>query len=102
MRKKIHIQFMLITAIAILCTVFFSLCVSYDMIKDQVMEEIRSYAYLLRDINVNENISWESFESIQDELRITVVEEDGSVIYDNYGNHYGIIRYRYRLLCYKV
>ncbi len=86
MRKKIHIQFMLITAIAILCTVFFSLCVSYDMIKDQVMEEIRSYAYLLRDINVNENISWESFESIQDELRITVVEEDGSVIYDNYAD----------------
>lgn len=84
MRKKIHIQFMLITAIAILCTVFFSLCVSYDMIKDQVVEEIRSYAFLLRDINANENISWESFDSIQDELRITVVEEDGNVIYDNY------------------
>ena len=84
MKKKIHIHFMLITAVAILSTVFFSLWVSYDMIKDQVMEEIRSYAFLLRDINANENISWESFDSIQDELRITVVEQDGNVIYDNY------------------
>lgn len=86
MKKKIHIHFMLITAIAILSTVIFSLWVSYDMIKDQVMEEIRSYAFLLRDINANASISWESFDSIQDELRITVVEEDGSVIYDNYAD----------------
>ncbi len=84
MKKKIHIQFMLITAIAILSTVFFSLWVSYDMIKDQVMEEIRSYAFLLRDIHANEKIAWESFDSIQDELRITVIESDGKVVYDNY------------------
>lgn len=84
MKKKIHIQFMLITAIAILSTVFFSLWVSYDMIKDQVMEEIRSYAFLLRDIHANEKIAWESFDSIQDELRITVIESDGRVVYDNY------------------
>lgn len=86
MKQRIHIHFMLITAIAILSTVFFSLWVSYDMIRDQVMEEIRSYAFLLRDINATGNISWESFDSIQDELRITVVKEDGSVIYDNYAD----------------
>ncbi len=86
MKKKIHIHFMMITAVAILSTVFFSLLVSYDMIKDQVMEEIRSYAFLLRDINANENIAWDSFDSIQDELRITVVETDGNVIYDNYAD----------------
>lgn len=86
MKKKIHIQFMLITAIAILLTVFFSLWVSYDMIKDQVMEEIRSYAFLLRDIHANEKIAWESFDSIQEELRITVIELDGSVVYDNYAD----------------
>lgn len=86
MKQKIHIHFMLITAIAILSTVFFSLWVSYDMMKDQVMDEIRSYAFLLRDINANENISWENFNSIQDEVRITVVTEDGSVVYDNYAD----------------
>lgn len=86
MKKKIHMHFMLITAVAILSTVIFSLWVSYDMIKDQVVEEIRSYAILLSDINANERISWESFDSIQDELRITVVEQDGSVIYDNYAD----------------
>lgn len=86
MKQKIHIHFMLITAIAILSTVFFSLCVSYDMIKDQVMEEIRAYAFLLRDIHEKEAIAWESFDTIQDELRITVIESDGSVVYDNYAD----------------
>lgn len=86
MKKKIHLHFMLITAIAILSTVFFSLWVSYDMIKDQVVDEIRSYAFLLRDINTNEKISWENFNSIKDDLRITVVSEDGTVMYDNYAD----------------
>lgn len=86
MKQKIHIHFMLITAVAILSTVFFSLWVSYDMIKDQVMDEIRAYAFLLRDINANQNIAWENFNSAQDELRITVVSEYGSVLYDNYAN----------------
>lgn len=86
MKKKINLHFMLIAAIAILSTLFLSLWVSYDMIKDQVMDEIRSYAFLLRDINVNEKISWENFDSIHDELRITVVREDGSVLYDNYAD----------------
>ena len=84
MKKKINLYFMLIAAIAILSTLFLSLWVSYDMIKEQVMDEIRSYAFLLRDINANEKISWENFDSIHDELRITVVHEDGSVLYDNY------------------
>ncbi len=86
MKRKIHIHFMLITAVAILATVFFSLWVSYDMIKDQVMEEIRSYAYLLHDVNANQNIAWEDFNSVQDELRITVVAGDGSVVFDNYAD----------------
>lgn len=84
MKKKINLHFMLITAVAILSTLFLSLWVSYDMIKDQVVEEIRSYAYLLRDINENEHISWENFDSIHDDVRITVIQVDGSVIYDNY------------------
>lgn len=84
MKKKINLHFMLITAVAILATLFLSLWVSYDMIKEQVVEEIRSYAYLLRDINENEHISWENFDSIADDVRITVVQEDGNVIYDNY------------------
>ena len=86
MKKKIHIHFMLITAIAILSTLFFSMWVTYDMIKDQVMEDIRSYAYLLRDIHTNESISWNHFNSIQEELRITVISEDGSVLFDNYAD----------------
>lgn len=82
MRKKISIEFITITALGILATLFFSMWVSYDMIKDQVMEEIRSYAYLLS--SLGETISWNQFDDLKNELRVTVVDLDGNVTYDNY------------------
>ena len=56
------------------------------MLKKQVMEEIRSYAYLISDIAQQEEIPWERFDSSQEELRVTIVENDGIVIYDNYAD----------------
>ena len=76
MRKKISIEFITITALGILATLFFSMWVSYDMIKDQVMEEIRSYAYLLS--SLGETISWNQFDDLKNELRVTVVDLDGN------------------------
>lgn len=86
MKKKISLHFILLTAIAILATLVLTLAISYDMLKQQVIEEIRSYAYLLADISENEKIPWSNFDAIEDELRITVVQGDGNVIYDNCAN----------------
>lgn len=86
MKKKINLHFMLLTALAILATLVLTLAISYDMLKQQIIEEIRSYAYLIADISENENISWSNFDSIEDELRITIVQSDGKVIYDNCAN----------------
>ena len=56
------------------------------MLKKQIMEEIRSYAYLISDLSQQEEIPWERFDSSQEELRVTIVENDGIVIYDNYAD----------------
>lgn len=75
---------MVMTAVAIMVTLVLSLIVSYDTIKDQVLEEIRSYAYLLKDISeADGNIEWGSFDELEDDVRITIVSSDGSVVYDN-------------------
>ena len=86
MKKKIYIHCMALAVIAILETLLLTLGVSYDMLKKQVMEEIRSYAYLISDIAQQEEIPWERFDSSQEELRVTIVENDGIVIYDNYAD----------------
>ena len=86
MKRKIYIHCMALAVIAILETLLLTLGVSYDMLKKQIMEEIRSYAYLISDLSQQEEIPWERFDSSQEELRVTLVENDGIVIYDNYAD----------------
>lgn len=74
---------MIATAIAVFLTLFLSLFVSYDVVKEQVNEEIKSYAWLLKDVYEHEGIDTQSFEKLRDNVRITVVLADGSVLYDN-------------------
>lgn len=83
MKKKIYLHCMVLAAIAILETLLLTLGVSYDMLKKQVMSEIRSYAYLISDISDGEDMAWSYFNSLNNELRITVIENDGTVKYDN-------------------
>ena len=83
MKKKIYLHCMVLAVIAILETLLLTLGVSYDMLKKQVMSEIRSYAYLISDISDGEDMTWSYFNSLNDELRITVIETDGIVKYDN-------------------
>ena len=51
MKRKIYIHCMALAVIAILETLLLTLGVSYDMLKKQIMEEIRSYAYLISDLS---------------------------------------------------
>ena len=86
MKKKINIYFIFITTIAILSSILLSLWVSYDVIQDLVMEELQSYAHMLKNVHGQTDINWEEFESTDKELRITVIGEDGAVVYDSIVN----------------
>lgn len=77
-------QFMLITGIAILCCSFFTLWLSYDMLEEQVIEEIRSYAFAVEDLYSKGNDAWKELDVSQDSLRITLVNQEGKVLFDNY------------------
>lgn len=85
MKRRLNLHFMTVTAIAVFLTLLLSLIVSYDMVKEQVNEEIKSYAWLLKDV-YEEGIDTQSFEKLRDDVRITVVAVDGSVIYDNFAD----------------
>ena len=86
MKRKLNLHFMTVTAIAVFLTLFLSLFVSYDMVKEQVNEEIKSYAWLLKDVYEHEGINTQSLEKLRDDVRITVIAADGSVLYDNFAD----------------
>lgn len=76
MKKKINTYFMTVSALVILATLLLSLFVSYDVIKAQVLEELKTYAAFLED---NPAL----YQRVEERLRITVVSQDGSVLYDS-------------------
>lgn len=86
MKKKINLQFMIISAVGILLTLFLSTVIFYELFKSEVMDELETYAHVIRDTGGYRNLSGESYDPNTDNLRITIVEKDGSVIYDSYAD----------------
>ena len=49
MKKKINLQFLIMSVTAILLTLVISTLVSYEVLKDEVMADLRTYANVLID-----------------------------------------------------
>lgn len=84
MKEKLKKQFLYVASMAILATILLVSCVFYDLYRNQVERDLEGYAYVLQDIDQIEKIDWTQFETRQKDLRITIVEPDGTVCYDNY------------------
>lgn len=93
MKKKIHLQFMVISALAILLTLFLSTVIFYGLFKTEVMEEIKTYAQVLKRTESYQNFSKVNMDHEMDNLRVTVIRKDGQVLSDSeaetsqMGNH---------------
>ena len=48
MKKKINLQFLIMSVTAIILTLVISTLVSYEVLKDEVMEDLHTYARVLR------------------------------------------------------
>ena len=83
MKKKIHGKFILISAAAIAVTGVCSLILFYNILKDQIFDDIKADARVISvlsmdvmDERLRESLSKEG-------LRITLIEADGAVVYDS-------------------
>ena len=47
MKKKINLQFLIMSVTAIILTLVISTLVSYEVLKDEVMEDLHTYARVL-------------------------------------------------------
>lgn len=83
MKKKILINFVDVIATAILLTTALMAFLNYNMFKEQAMDNLRFHAQVIRQM-LGEERDLSGFEEIDDDIRITIVEPDGTVSYDRF------------------
>ncbi len=83
MKKKINLQMMYIAVLAILATLITLIGVFYTLFKQEVFDDLRAYTVVLQEADLEKIVNNKTFISEADGLRITVVSEEGNVLYDN-------------------
>ena len=86
MTRKINRDFMFVIAVAVFLTVFFTTVLSYRSFQEEVFSELSSFAQMLEDLEILGQMKEQGFLKPEDELRITWIDQDGSVLYDSYAD----------------
>lgn len=84
MTKKINLNFMLVIAVSVILTVLLTTAVSYRSFQREVFSNLSSFAEMMDDLKIVQQMRDEGFAGRQEELRVTWIAEDGSVLYDSY------------------
>ena len=83
MKKKINRKFMLISAIAIIVTAICAMVLFYDILKKQIFDDLKANAHVISLMKPEELPREINYDLNEDGLRITLINEDGTVIYDS-------------------
>ena len=86
MKKKINIRFIMIAALAIVVTALSAMLVYYNILKEQVLGDLKAYAHVIELLNIDDlavEIEKDPYNPIDDDLRITLIGTDGEVLYES-------------------
>lgn len=86
MKKKINLQFMFISAVGILLTFCLSTVIFYELFKSEVVDELKTYADVIKETQAYEQIPQGNYNPSVDDLRITMIKKDGKVFYDSFAD----------------
>lgn len=86
MKKKINLQFMFISAVGILLTFCLSTVIFYELFKSEVVDELKTYADVIKETQSYDQILQGEYDSDVDDLRITMIKKDGKVFYDSFAD----------------
>lgn len=84
MTRKINLNFMIVAAVSIFLSVVSTTLVSYQMFKQEVFADLSSFAQWLCRPDFFEQLKNSGFTDQENDLRITWIAQDGSVLYDSY------------------
>ena len=86
MKRRIHIELLVTSGLAILLTLTFAMFVFYGLFRSQIIRDLETDARVMKNMGVFDDISRmaEKNGSISSEdLRITVVSPGGDVLFDS-------------------
>ena len=87
MKKKINRQLICMSLLAVVVTFFLMTVVFYHILQAQVMEDLKTYAHLLTRQSyeeiTTEDISRQNLSHDVDNIRTTIIDPDGNVLYDS-------------------
>ncbi len=93
MRRKINIQLVTISSLAIVATMLIMLFVFYDLFQTQIQDDLRVNALALKNTGIFYQGNEKKLHLDYKKLRVTWIASDGKVLYDNdvdvgsMGNH---------------
>lgn len=96
MKNKIKSSLILIAIAAIFSTMLLITLVYYDLFRGQVMEDLKTYAKLLSRHGDIQEVQAAGEEARADGIRITIVDQNGQVVYDNEVDRYDMENHRER------
>lgn len=89
MKSKIQVELVVTSALAIMLTMLCALVVFYSQFQKQVLSDLKEDARFLRKLHtfdVIENIHPDASDMSSEKLRITIVNEEGQVLFDSDAN----------------
>ena len=83
MRRKINVQLVSISLIAIVATMLVMLFVFYDLFQTQVQDDLRANAIVLKNTGIFHSGNENALHMDYRKLRVTWISATGTVLYDN-------------------
>ncbi|MBO5373049.1 MAG: two-component sensor histidine kinase [Lachnospiraceae bacterium] len=80
MKKTMNVRFMIISAAAILITALISTILFFHILKRQVFADLQAYEHVISQVDPS------MLEISKEEMRVTVIAEDGEVLFDSQAN----------------
>lgn len=84
MTRKINLNFMFVIALSVFLSVFFTGIISYRLLQKEVFSDLSATAEIIENLGLTEEMKERGFVEPGNELRITWIAADGSVLYDSY------------------
>lgn len=99
MKQKIHRELLIASALAVLLTFAAASFIFYGLFREQIMDDLRDDARLLQEMHVFDNVESvkESEDILKSEnLRITVIDREGRVVFDSRANEQEMVSHENR------
>lgn len=83
MKKKLYIWMTIISVVVMLVTMVVTVGIFYNLFQEQVMEDLRTHVHILKTTEAVLEYIEKDFDPQIDNLRITVIDSEGTVKYDS-------------------